>query len=420
MNRSALNRKYAAALVLATFAGAGLLGAGCLGEAAQCQGCVNNKNDAGVIIGDSDGAVAAAPDLAVNLQAEFETKVQALLLTDCGGCHAQAGGSFPGFLAATATSSVYNTFTNFPGLIGYTPETSRILTKDFGGATGHPAPTYHMTSTYTPSAELQAHAVVIADFITLYNANGGRTVAVDSDMGTKTRIMPVLPTMGSVNTLELGQLDPMFTGMTVTFTPSLVGSTQIKLGDVKMKATATAGVHVKSPVFARYAAADLNVAVDIDYSMLGSDITAYMGSEVTFGTGILIFSYTAGEYLGLSFELIEQKAGSSDMGPAVGSCKNVAGFTAFKGQLTGGAGINCTNCHNAGVGGFSTGGFNMAANDATSCAGTLLNVVPATPNTSPIYLEVTDPGRAHAGGKLAAGAATTFLNQMTTWLNGEI
>ncbi len=381
--------------------------------AAFSAGCVGAANLTGPGRDGDGGSTQAKPDMAVDVKALFEANVQPVLLGDCGACHAQPGGAFPGFLAAVSGASLYTTFTNFPGLVGTTPETSRILTKD-----QHTGPSYHGTDSYTPTDELKAHAKVIADWISIYNEQGGKGVAGSSDMAVKTKIMPIVPQMGVSNTFQLGELDPAYGGMTVTFTPSLVGTTQIKLDQVKLKATPGMGVQVKSPVFARYDAADPKVTIDIDYSLLGADITAYMGTEVQVGPGVLIFPYASGQMLGLSFDTITAKAGGGDMGGAVGACKNVAGFTAFKPQLTGTAGITCTNCHNGGTGGFSTGGFNNAANDANSCAGTLVNSNPADPTKSIIYVTVTGAG-AHAGGKLQAAAATTFLNALTTWLNGE-
>ena len=251
-----------------------------------------------------------------------------------------------------------------------------------------------------------------------YNAAGGKGVAGSTDMAVQAQIMPIVPTMGATNTFDLGQLGAQFAGMTLTFTPTLIGATQIKLADVTLKATAASGVEVKSPVFARYDAAAPTVAIDIDYSLLGQDITAYMGTDVQVGPGTVIFAYTSGQMLGLSFDSIAQKMGAGDMGGAVGMCKNVSGFTAFKPQLTGTAGINCTSCHNGGTGGFSTGGFGTAASDPTSCAATLVNANAATPASSVIYTTVTGNG-AHTGGKLSAANATTFLNALTTWLNGE-
>ena len=363
--------------------------------------------------GNGDGGSGSVVDMAIDVEALFEANVQPLLLTDCGACHAQAGGSYPGFLSVTPPATLYTTFTNFPGLVGATAETSRILTKD-----QHVGPSYHQTDSYTPTADLQAHAKVIADWVVKYNEAGGKGVAGSSDMAVAAKIMPIAPTMGSVNTFDLGQLGAQYAGMTLSFTPTLIGATQIKLANVSLKATASSGVEVKSPVFARYDAAAPSVAIDIDYSLLGQDITAYMGTEVQVGPGTVIFAYTSGQLLGLSFDSIALKMGGADMGGSVGMCKNVSGFTSFKPQLTGTAGINCQGCHNNGTGGFSTGGFANAASDPTSCAATLVNSNAVNPAGSVIYTTVTGNG-AHTGGKLSATNTTTFLNALTTWLNGE-
>jgi hypothetical protein len=157
MNRASL-QTFATVVALTAF------GPGCLSSSITTGGGEQDMSVAG------DAAlVTDPPDMAYDYKADFEARVQPLLLTDCGGCHAQAGGSFPGFLAAKP--DVFTTFSNFPGLIGFTPETSRILTK---GPHANPA-SYTAQGGYTPSAELAAHAAIIADWITKYNAAARRS-----------------------------------------------------------------------------------------------------------------------------------------------------------------------------------------------------------------------------------------------------
>ncbi len=278
-----------------------------------------------------------------------------------------------------------------------------------------------MSSSYTPSADLTAHAKIIADWITLYNAAGGASSSSGStDMKKKARIMPFAPVMGTQKSIDLGELDVAFTGVTVTFTPTAIGTTAIQLKDLTLKATATVGVKAVTPVFARYDAAAPTVAIDINYDYLGKEITAFPSASTLFNPSLTIFAYTPGQLIDLSFESLTSTAGGAPDMTAVGMCKNVPGFTTFKPMLTGTAGINCNTCHGAGVGGFNTAGIgtNSTAADTSTCASVLINTVPGTPASSPIYVAVTGAG-AHTGGKLSAANATTFLNALTTWLNTE-
>jgi mono/diheme cytochrome c family protein len=411
-DRLAMSRSASYLLTVAPVLGAVLLVAGCLGETV-ISGQDPNADMAFDPNADLTGIAQSGPDLAVDPYTMFVNNVQGLLIADCGTCHAQAGGSYPGFLATTATSDVYTTFTHFPGLIGATPETSRILTKDV-----HVGPSFHASGTYTPSAQLQADAIVIADWIKVYNEHNTVTADTD-DMGMKkARITPFLPVMGTPKSIDLGELDATYAGVTLTFTPIAIGTTSIQLKDITLKATASTGVKVTTPVFARYDAAKPTVAIDIDYDYLNKEITAYPGGSTVFGPSLTIFAYTSGQLIDVSFDKLAPATGSApDMG-GTSTCKNVAGFTTFKPMLTGTAGINCANCHNAGVGGFNTNGIANNANDATTCPAVLINTVPATPANSPIYLHVTDASN-HAGGKLSAANATTFLAALTTWLNTE-
>ena len=401
MNRFSSKQLLAAAVTTA-------FGVGCFQASFPGQ----DSSDTGIL---GDGGInTPKPDMAVDIKAEFDAKVKNLLVGDCGQCHSQqSGGVGPGFLYNVPDT--FTTVTSFPGLIATTPEASRILLKD-----PHAGPSYHASASYTPPADLAAHATIISDWIKLYNQIGGKGALDGVDMGAKTRIMPFVPNNGETKMLDLGAIDPTFAGATVSFTVSMVGATQIKLSSLTLTAAAGKGVHIKTPVFATYAAADPNVAIDINYDYLDKDFTAFPGTSVTFSPSLVIFGYTGGQLLGLSFNTLDNPSGSADMGPAVGMCKNLAGFQAFKPQLTGSAGLNCPSCHNGGNGGFSTNGFATAANDAASCAQALANSVPATPTMSALNRAVDGAsGINHTGGKLPAAALTTFQNGLSTWLTGE-
>ncbi|MEO6953297.1 MAG: hypothetical protein ABI321_15970 [Polyangia bacterium] len=375
--------------------------AGCIGSAITNGGGKGNKGD----------MAAPIPDMAMDPKLVFTASIQSLMVMDCGQCHAQPNGSFPPFLVAQQGSDVYTTFTAWPNMVGATPATSLILAKGT-----HEGPSYHDA---VAGSDLAKHAALIADWITLYNAAGGK-LSGSTDMAVTPKLDPISITSGIMSTISLAPLGAAYAGMTITFTPKVTGSI-INVSDITLTGTATAGLQVTGTVIALYAA-DLSTADNIDLDFYPGTYTAYPGTPAVLGSSLR--PYTAGEKLGFSFETIAPSMGMPDMGGAVGMCKDVAGFTAFKPFITGGMdngnplSKDCTSCHNSGNGGFSTNGFKAAADNTTPCAQTLLNVNVATPAMSSIYTAISGNG-AHTGGKLTAQEQTDFLNSLTTWLANE-
>jgi hypothetical protein len=404
--------KLSLLLVLST-----CLAAACIGSAFQ--NGVDPNSDAGIV---GDGGITNRPDMAIDIKAEFAMKVQPILVGDCGQCHAPEGSLGPRFLAANP--DVFTTFVAFPGLIGVTPESSRILLKE-----PHVGPaTYKATSSYTPSAEMMQHAKVISDWITLFNQLGGK--AAQGDMGMKARVEPFLPMGGQTKTVDLGLLDPQFAGATFAFQMTMIGTTQIQLSNITLTASASKGVHIKTPVFARYAAADPNVAIDINYDYLDKDFTAFPGTSVVLSPSLTIFTYNAGELLNFDFGVLEPSGAMTDMGGGVTMCKDLTAWTAFKPLLQNAqAGMNnaCAagGCHGqaGGVGGMNLNGIANAANDSVICVSVLNNTVPANPIQSPIYQHPTDASN-HAGGKMendgmAPDTRADWLAAITTFVNAQ-
>jgi hypothetical protein len=389
--------------------------AGCLGSAV---GPGPGGSDAGV---DTDGGGTTGGggtvDMAVDVKGDFDAKVKPLLLGDCGSCHSMAsGGVGPGFLSANP--DVFTTVINYPGLVGATCETTRILTKDV-----HVGPSYHASANYTPTADLAAHATVICDWVKEYNANGGLGAATNADLSVKPRIMPWVPAAGN-KSIDLGVLDPSLAGATLAFDVTMIGTTQIEFSNITLKATSTVGVHIKSPVFAKYAAADANVALDIDYDFLDKDFTAGPGMTTVFAPSLTFTTYSTGQMVNVSFGTLENSNGAPDMAGAVTGCKDLTAFNALMPNFTTALpGMNnaCSAgaCHgqNGGTGGLNLNG--IAANNAAVCGSVLNNVIVANPATSPLYLHPTD-GTTHAGGKITAGTdQMNWLTAVTTFANAE-
>ena len=359
----------------------------------------------------ADMSSGTVQDMAMDPKLVFTSSIQTMLVTDCGQCHAQPTGSFPPFLVAQQGGDVYATFTAWPSMVSATPQTSHILTKGT-----HEGPSYKDA---VAGSDLAKHAVVIADWITLYNAAGGK-LAGSTDMAVTPKLDPISITSGVKSTISLAPFGSAYAGMTITFTPQ-VSESIVNLADITLSGTATAGVQVTGTVIAFYAA-DLSTADNIDIDFYTTQYTAYPGTPVVLGSSLR--PYTAGEKVGFSFETIAPSMGMPDMGGSAGMCKDVPGFTAFKPFITGGKdnGVtlskDCTGCHNSGNGGFSTNGFKVATDNTTPCAQTLLNVNVQTPAMSPVYTAISGAG-AHTGGKLTAQEQSDFLAALTAWLANE-
>ena len=368
-------------------------------------GCVGSAVTKG---GGKHADMSSAPvqDMAMDPKLVFTTSIQTLLVTDCGQCHAQPTGSFPPFLVAQQGGDVYTTFTAWPSMVSATPQTSHILTKGT-----HEGPSYKDA---VAGSDLAKHAADIADWITLYNAAGGK-LAGSTDMAVTPKLDPISITSGVMSTISLAPLGSAYAGMTITFTPKVSGSI-IDLANITLSGTATAGVQVTGTVIALYAA-DLSTADNIDIDFYTAQYTAYPGTPVVLGSSLR--PYTAGEKVGFSFETIAPSMGMPDMGGSAGMCKDVPGFTAFKPKLSS-LGQNCLNCHTNGGSGANAvnmTGFNMAANDASSCQTILLQTTPATPDQSNLYMAVS--GKPGHPVMLSAADQTTFLNALTAWLAKE-
>jgi mono/diheme cytochrome c family protein len=404
MTRSTLSSMLAGSVAV-------VFAAGCLGSVGEGGGGDGGKN------GDKNDLSVVTPAMvAANVKADFVANVQPLLVGDCGTCHSSTTNQpGPGFLAGPDR---YTSFVQYPGMVGPSPASSRILLKD-----PHEDPTtYHMNSTYTPSATLQAHAKVISAWIVEYNAAGS---AVQPDMGVQPSVAPFAITDGQTKTIDLSTLNSALTGTTMSFNIHLLGTppTLVQLSNILITPSATIGVDLKTPLFSLYNAGATATSSPelVDYDYLSDEFIAYPGTPAPFDPPLDIIAYTPGQLLGIQVDSIAKSTGSPDMGGSTGACKNVTGFSTFKTELTGSLSLNCYSCHKAG--GSGNGAFDLseimtAADDATSCATVLLESVPATPNTSPVYLAPTG-GQTHQGGTITASQDAGYLTALTTWLNGE-
>jgi hypothetical protein len=251
----------------------------------------------------------------------------------------------------------------------------------------------------------------------------GSAAVSDAAVAGNGRVAPFPLVHGETKEIDLGPLSSSVAGCKVRFTVELTGNpaTLAKLTNITLVGSATTGVHLRSPSFAIYDPADLAqpVAVNTDYA--GAEVVITANDSGAFYPSLLLLTdYRAGRLLDFGAALAEPFNGSLDLKPNDPSiqCKNVPGFTALKPLLLGmGSNLNCHNCHFAGVGGFSTFGFDNPALDAQSCVGTLLASNVNAPAMTSYYIAVTGGG--HGAGQLNAASSQAMLTALTTWLDAE-
>jgi hypothetical protein len=332
--------------------------AGCLGSYSGLQGM------------DDAGPGGATADMAVDVVAAFNAQVAPILTSSCGACHNMSGGVGPGFLQPKP--DMLTTLLAYPGLIGATPETSRIYAKGV-----HEGPA--LTSQQAP---------VVADWINLYNAH----VASSGDAGAaKPQIMPFKPVMGP-NTVDLAMLDVTLAGNTITFTAKMVG-TSIELSEINVLTTKTEGLHIVHPLWVIWDT-HYNATPDPIDSFSNLDETVPASSSMPLGPGTLILpDFQSGFMVNVVFDTIEAKmVDNGDGGTMVGSgCKNLAAWVQYAKPTLSGV---CATCHgqsgnNAQLA-FSLLTINTTGGDAQACQSTLGEIDTATPPSSAIYT-YTDP-----------------------------
>jgi cytochrome c553 len=380
-----------------------LSSAGCLGSALTGTGNgggAGNGGGGGAGTGGGGNGGGAPVDMAPDVVAQFYANVAPIITPACGGCHGVAGGAGPAFMMAMP--DMLQNLLSYPGIIGATPESSRLYAKG-----------QHEGPAFTP-----AQAPIVHDWIALYDS-----LRPVSDGGVaKPIIAPFAPSMSATSTIDLSALDPTLAGQKLTFTAKMLG-TSIQLSNIKVVAAASMGIRVAHPLFVMW---DQNLTPTPDPldSMSNVDETVFAGQTAPLGPGTLVLpSFPTNGLINVVFTIIQTKTGSADGGTVTG-CKSVTSFTSNASpQFTGTGGIlNCKNCHGA-QGNAAANVWNLislGSDDATTCAGSLSEISTATPTNSNLFKKV-DPnsGLTHQGGKLTAAQLTTFETAVTTWINAE-
>ncbi len=333
-----------------------------MGSAAGCLGSYSP------LTGGDDGG---APDMGVDVVAQFNQNVAPIMTASCAGCHAKNGGVGPGFLAPP---DMLRTMLTYPGIIGSTPDTSRIYAKG-----------QHEGPALTPQ-----QAPVVADWINLYNAHKPES----GDAGAnKPQLTPFKPVMGA-NTIELAALDAALVGGTITFNAQMVG-TSIELSSITVTTPKDSGAHMVHPLWVIWDT-HYNPTPDPVDSFSNLDETIPAGQSMPLGPGeVILPNFQQGFLVNVVFQLLEAKTVENPDGGGVvgggGGCKNLMGFDSIAKPTLG---STCATCHaqagNSAQMAFSLLGINNAGGDAQACANTLGEINVNTPAMSAIYT-YTDP-----------------------------
>jgi hypothetical protein len=355
-------------------------------------GCLNGYS------GTADaGSDSGSTNNGVDPVADFKAEVAPILggadgkSGACGACHAVMGGAGPGFLIANP--DMLSTMLMYPGIIGKTPETSRIYAKGV-----HEGP-----------ALTTDQANVISGWIVEWNLYK----PAPGDAGADHPIItPFQPTMNGPNTVALSVLDAALVGQTITFTAKLVG-TSLELSQITINTAPVMGVHVVHPLWVSWDS-EYNATPDPIDSFSNLDETVYGATQAAMGPGIVYLpNWSAGKMINVVFTTLEAKMGGADGGTVAG-CK---ALTLFQQTVKPLLQQNCNACH---VGANPTAGlswdFNMYS-DEQICENALTEINKTTPANSLMLLR-PDPNNNDGHPQKIANYAP-WQTAVTNWINAE-
>jgi hypothetical protein len=355
---------------------------------------------------DAEPAIDVGP-IAADVMREFLERVAPILGgTDgrsgsCGPCHAIPGGIGPAFLAPDP--DMLTTLLHYPGLIGASPEASRLYTRG-----RHEGP------------ELAASdASVVAQWIVDWNASMSmqpRRMFVSID--------PFLPITGR-NQVDLSLISGSLRHRSITFTSTTVGvvDPSLMLSELTVH-TATAGVHIVHPLFSIWSDGAAGVPDRFD-SFSGLDVVIAPNAAAELGPGILILPhYAMGARISIAFEAVEpMPVDPTNPPPAVmPGCRSMEAFTT---NVMPTFSLRCASCHAGGMGN-ATAAFDMSGvsepdvqNQARVCANALAEVDLFEPSASHVFTYATEGSGIVHPLKLESTELEQFRREVTLWIVQE-
>ncbi len=223
---------------------------------------------------------------------------------------------------------------------------------------------------------------------------------------------PFSVTVGGSNDVDLSKLATGVTGVHLTFSAKMVG-TSLEITNIALVTAAGSGVHLQHPIFYRVPATKPNPAdpdiADPQDTFSNTDITVAGAATTSMPIPFAIFSGFGpwGKTDKLRIEAGKLESGTVAQAAVEALCSNPTNFqNMVVPSLTGGgnsAPLNCLNCHDTGGGG--NGALNLSGLGATkdypgACAAVLNKIDVGTPANSKIIHQV-DGTLAHGGGSVS-------------------
>src|SRR5215471_15026849 len=159
----------------------------------------------------------------------FEHSVQPIMMQTCNVCH-QGMAAGPPFMAPMP--DIYSTVKAWPGLVGGSPQGSKIYTKGT-----------HEGPSFTPG-----QLNIVGQWITAEAKAGSGNP--DGGAGGMARIPPFTPQPGA-NSVDLGSLGPGLAGAKMNFDATISGA-GLQLAALQIVAPPSTGVHIVHPLFTIY------------------------------------------------------------------------------------------------------------------------------------------------------------------------
>ncbi len=227
---------------------------------------------------------------------------------------------------------------------------------------------------------------------------------------------PFSVTVGGTNDVDLSKLATGVTGVHLTFSAKMVG-TSLEITNIALVTAAGSGVHLQHPIFYRVPATKPNPAdpdiADPQDTFSNTDITVAGAATTSMPIPFAIFSGFGpwAKTDKLRIEATKLESGTVAQASVEAACLNPTNFqNMVVPSLTGGGNsvpLNCLNCHD--TGGSGSGALNLSGLGATkdysaACSAVLNKVDVGTPANSKI-IHMVDGTLSHGGGSVTNAAA---------------
>jgi hypothetical protein len=197
-----------------------------------------------------------------------------------------SGGIGPAFLVPNP--DMLASVLAYPGLVGDSPDTSRLYTKG-----------PHHGASWLDGTEAARVAQWIIDLNAAEHMNAGPPAP---------HIEPFVPIIGT-NTVDLSKLDAQLMGQMIVFNAGIIGGdgalSMIELSMIEIVTPVASGLHIVHPLWSRWDDSGRAFPDPVD-SFSNLDQTTRSSTIALLGPGLVILpSYASGQRINVVFEKIE-------------------------------------------------------------------------------------------------------------------